>query len=953
MNRLYYILASFCFIFVICGILSPQDAVFYRLPYANVPVIDGTIDPIWNEVEIHNIELADTFNSSAGYPTIDLATWKAAWNDSCIFFLLTVEEDDFYPSYEAGSHEHWIYDRCEVFIDINDNLEDGGGPENTIGHYQLSESFYEGRDQYDTTQNIFGGKHELRPLASYGYRVDNSDYNYEYAVYINTLLDNNYDTLDPFYIDRIGFDIQINDRDVGDAGVRFAVWKNIGENSDSWSNMDDCGEVVFSSQETGDTITYIYKLPEGYAPVIDGVKDLIWDYVDVKGINRHFVDERPTLDNAMWQAAWNDTALFVIVSVEEDDFCPAWCEPAQVEWFSDKPELFMDVNDFLKDGQGPVGYPNGHYLLSPPFVEGKNTYFIRTDYGHVYSYFAYMVNETDYIFEYAILFRNLLDDNQNELAPAEGDQMGFDVYIVDRDEGEDTRKRATWKNTGEVDEAWINMDDCGILEFTTTAINDAGFTIPNAKIKKLPDGSVPAIDGSPDHLWSNVEKHNIEKPFKIEIPSIDTATWQAVWNDTTLFVLVTVNEDDFCPAWCTPEQFDYVSDRPEIYLDVNDTLKDGLGVIGYPNGHYIFYPVFIEGEDINTYSGYSTQGWYYNYSYQVNDPDYIYECAIPLSTLYDRYGNELIITEGKQIGFDVTVIDRDEGEALRNRAVWINDGKGTTLVGAWENMNDCGIVEFSTEEIEAEIPAEISITPSISANKVTICRGEIVKLQAACTDCEGAAITYSWSSVPTGFTSALNNPEVSPDVTTTYKVNVSDGINYDSTSQIIKVLPSPDKPEIRLKGEDILICIDSGLYSYQWYYNDEIISGETKQFCQVNLGLTGNFFVETGYGNQCKTKSDSFNFGSKLATLKNIKPHIEIYPVPNTGNFTFGMSGDQSGRIVINIRDFSGKVIKNIIIDKNTEPVYKEINTLNIPKGIYILDILFNNEIYIRRILIN
>ena len=65
------------------------------------------------------------------------------------------------------------------------------------------------------------------------------------------------------------------------------------------------------------------------------------------------------------------------------------------------------------------------------------------------------------------------------------------------------------------------------------------------------------------------------------------------------------------------------------------------------------------------------------------------------------------------------------------------------------------------------------------------------------------------------------------------------------------------------------------------------------------------------------------------------------------------MSGNQSGRIIINIRDFAGKIIRTLVIDKNTEPVSEEINLLNVPKGIYMLDILFNNEAYMRRILIN
>ena len=109
--------------------------------------------------------------------------------------------------------------------------------------------------------------------------------------------------------------------------------------------------------------------------------------------------------------------------------------------------------------------------------------------------------------------------------------------------------------------------------------------------------------------------------------------------------------------------------------------------------------------------------------------------------------------------------------------------------------------------------------------------------------------------------------------------------------------------------------------------------------------------VSNEYG--CKIKSNPVTISAKSGTFKSSEPDIEIYPVPSTGNFRFEMSGDQSGRIIINIRDFSGKIIRNLVIDKDNEPVSEEINLLNVSKGFYMLDILFNNEVYVRRILIN
>lgn len=199
-------------------------------------------------------------------------------------------------------------------------------------------------------------------------------------------------------------------------------------------------------------------------------------------------------------------------------------------------------------------------------------------------------------------------------------------------------------------------------------------------------------------------------------------------------------------------------------------------------------------------------------------------------------------------------------------------------------------------------------------------------------------------------------PDVSrPETNAYYTYYVTQTINKESVPKkvILTVKPSPDEPEIILKGSDILICLDSGMYSYNWYFEDEQFINETKQFFEVKNPLAGNYYVETGYENNCKTRSDPFNFTSKSENLKSSQLFIEAYPVPNTGNFTLKLTGDESGRVIINIRDYIGTTVKSLIIDKSTKSLSEEIDLLSIPKGIYMIEILFNNESYFRRIVIN
>ena len=83
------------------------------------------------------------------------------------------------------------------------------------------------------------------------------------------------------------------------------------------------------------------------------------------------------------------------------------------------------------------------------------------------------------------------------------------------------------------------------------------------------------------------------------------------------------------------------------------------------------------------------------------------------------------------------------------------------------------------------------LSSSISALPQVICNnGASVQLTANGAGGSGS-YTYSWTSIPIGFTSSLSNPIVNPTQTTTYTVIVNDGFNTSTTSVIVTVLPLP------------------------------------------------------------------------------------------------------------------------------------------------------------------
>jgi len=688
----------FLIIAVLTGLsASAQDAVFKKLPDGLAPVVDGVEDTLWFCVDKHYIE--QFFIGE--YPTIDIATWQAVWNDTAIFVLVSVEEDDFYPHYESGLPD-WMSDKPQLYFDVNDVLDDAMGPAmQESGHYEVSPYFIE--DGNGVFTNHYDSLTAPYIKCYSAFMVEEPDYVYEYAVLIDSLLDSEGYPLDPMSIDFMGFDVSIIDLDEGELHRKRLVWKNTGETDESWNNMDDCGEIAFSTEliDCGDTLpppvpdVTIRKLPDGIAPSIDGEADWFWPAVEKYGISQFYGDEVPSIEYATWQAVWNDTAIFVLVSVEEDDFYPHY-EAGLAEWQADRPELYFDVNNVLKDGGGAWDHSSGHYDTYVGFLEGGDGVMQKSDFIDISFYFAHVVDDPDYVFEFCVLTESLKDKYGYSLNPYMRDLIGFDVTLVDLDEGDIDRNRMVWKNTGEISESWNNMDDCGVLELSTELIDlpDTSHQQITAVIKRLDHGIAPSIDGITDNLWADVEKHYVNKPLRDDEPTLYEAVWQGLWNDTAIFLRVSVKDDSFCPHWCEPSLGDWLSDKPEVYFDVNDQLQDGRGPVHQNSGHYYFAPAFTQGYSQYIFSGIWWTGQYYHYGYLVNEPDYVFEYAVPFNSIPDENGFMWNPSVRPEIGFDATVIDRDEGEDIRHRAVWSNTGENEE---SWNNMDSCGVMHLSYE----------------------------------------------------------------------------------------------------------------------------------------------------------------------------------------------------------------------------------------------------------------
>lgn len=210
-------------------------------------------------------------------------------------------------------------------------------------------------------------------------------------------------------------------------------------------------------------------------PVIDGVIDDMWEVEPKNNIDKEIVgNEGATLGNpgdSYWQALWTDEGIYVLLNINDDSFFPYYEDGADisVSWQYDKTELYFDVNYILEDGGGPtpdwIGGGNGHYQIDASFAEGLNdgTKLNNVRPGLEAVEYAFNVFDPDYIAEYFVPFSVLINGDGGPIDLTQ--PVGFDVFVVDKDHGDDSYAIAVWANEGTNASGWNNMDDCGTISF--------------------------------------------------------------------------------------------------------------------------------------------------------------------------------------------------------------------------------------------------------------------------------------------------------------------------------------------------------------------------------------------------------------------------------------------------------------------------------------------------------
>lgn len=253
MKKIFTLLLS---AFLVTTVMAQPTATIKKTDVA--PIVDGTVDDVWSTVEPIAIETPHGSET----PTVGESWWKMLWNDDGIFLLTFIDDDVFVPAYKGTvPGESWMYDKLEIYFDVNYKKDDAQGAQHNKGHYQIAptvkEALLEGGATTETRGEVwaFNASDDPKYYAEYFFPFD---------------MLNDQDGVQVDKTEPIGFDVNIMDNDKADLtpSRNRMNWANAGAIAENWANMDDAGLIILDGAQAP---TYVddVKLVAGQSITVD------------------------------------------------------------------------------------------------------------------------------------------------------------------------------------------------------------------------------------------------------------------------------------------------------------------------------------------------------------------------------------------------------------------------------------------------------------------------------------------------------------------------------------------------------------------------------------------------------------------------------------------------------------------------------------------------------------
>ena len=227
----------------------------------------------------------------------------------------------------------------------------------------------------------------------------------------------------------------------------------------------------------------------------------------------------------------------------------------------------------------------------------------------------------------------------------------------------------------------------------------------------------------------------------------------------------------------------------------------------------------------------------------------------------------------------------------------------------------------------------------------------------------GTGFTYQWTDSSGNVFSTEKFPEVSPTITSTYTVTVTNSNGCTDTASIeVCVIDARAKDRRGRYNGKVKVCHHTGhrhdrhcpggsahhssshgnrdrpisvswyaVPAHLWYHGDTL--GACDAECEVD---------EIFYKNN----------ETKVAEIKSIQKDVLVYPNPSNGVFEIKLNDNTKTATKILLFDISGKLVDSKDVSKNNLSENIAIGRNNLSEGIYLLRIISNNETVTKKLIV-
>jgi hypothetical protein len=287
------------------------------------------------------------------------------------------------------------------------------------------------------------------------------------------------------------------------------------------------------------------------------------------------------------------------------------------------------------------------------------------------------------------------------------------------------------------------------------------------------------------------------------------------------------------------------------------------------------------------------------------------------------------------------------------------------------NLYEPTVFSLTVTDLESGCVSEtdvVSVTLSGGPLSITalakepgICKGDSSVLVALAGGGNFPVYAFTWkhNGTPIGFDSVLT---LWPEQDEIYTVTVDDGYNIATTEVSVDVFNSPQF-HLNDGGEQIIACPFDTItlfpsntepgWSYLWS------NGSTRQ--SIEVGTTGIGFYIKEYHLQvtgeegCVGEEEVkviFDFSACLGTEEHLRDHgIRIFPNPSSGKLTIEFENVE-GYSYLTLMDNMGREVKSRKLENIRGHFSLILNTSDLARGVYLINIFRNNEVIHSKIVV-